>query len=206
MKIKEIIKETHEDTIENLRNECSQTIDLMKKSNEVIYHGSNFEYLDVEKITPKSGRTPKDIPQALHYLINEYLYEKGIKTTRSNSIFGLKNYEYGFGYGNHNFVLFPVNNANVLWFEGSDDLYISFYNYFKYHVKGVDLENVTQEYINENKTKFKEMLDTLKPNTSLKQYFYNNDPDVEILISSPLYVVINEVFETDDFKYKIGLE
>ena len=202
MKIKEIIKETHEDTIENLRNECSQTIELMNKTNRTIYHGSNRRFNDIEKITPKTGRTPKDTPQLLHNLINEYLDEKKIKTDRSNSIFGLKSYDYHYTNSKF-FILFPVNNANVLWFENSEDLFISLNRYIRKNYNKYT-KNLSENEIDKNH--LKQFLDTLKPNTSLKKYFYNNDYSLELMISSPVYVVNYKFFNTTDFKEQIGLK
>ena len=201
MKIKEIIKETHEDTIENIRNECSQTIDLMNKTKKEIYHRSNYNYLNIEKITPKTGRKPKDTPQIFHYLINDYLDEKGIKTNRSNSIFGFKAIA-PFGYGKNSFVLFPVNNPNILWFEKSYDLYVSLYKYVENNINK-NIDDVSENDI--DKEKFKEYLNTLEPKTSLKEYLNNNNNDIEILISSPLYLVKKEIFKTKEFREQIGL-
>ena len=200
MKIKEIIKESNEDTIENLRNECSQTIDLMNKTKKEIYHGTSYGYLDIEKIIPENNRIPKNTPKILNDLINEYLDEKRIKTNRSNSIFGLKEKDYG--YGNEFYVLFPVNNANTLWFKDAEDLYISLVGYVE-NINNKKIKNITAYDIDEND--FKKYLDTLKPNTSLKEYFYNDNPDIELLISSPLYLVYTGLFETTEFKEQIGL-
>ena len=200
MKIKEIIKESNEDMVEKLKSECSQTIELMKKTNEAIYHGSSYDYQNIEKITPKSGRTPRDTPKILHNLVNEYLIEKGIKTNRGNSIFGLKKQD--FGYGSSSFVLFPVNNANILWFKNSGDLYQTLIDYVKAN-HDLKINNVSENELNKNH--FKQFLYTLEPNTSLEEYLKNINYDSEIMISSPLYIVKNKIFETTEFKEQIGL-
>ena len=200
MKIKEIIKESNEDIIKKLRNNCSQTIELMKKSNEAIYHGIHNSYPDIEKIKPLKHRMPRDMPKPIHYSINDYLNEKEIKTNRSNSIFGLK--EINKDYGDKIFVLFPVNNANISWFEQSEDLYISLRKYLEKKYKK-NLDQITKNEIDKND--FKQFLDTLEPNTSLEEYFYNKNSKIEILISSPVYVVKNKIFETTNFKEQIGL-
>ena len=201
MKIKEIIKETHEDTIENLRNECSQTIDLMNKTNRTIYHSSNYDFGNIKKITPKSGRKPRDMSELFHNLINDCLNEKGIKTNRGNSIFGFK--EQKFTYGNFSYILFPVNNSNVLWFKNSIDLFLTMKRYIRTNFD-ISIIDMSYRNIEHYKNDFNEMLNFFNPQISLEKYFYNNI-NVEIMISSPVYVVKNEVFKTNDFKKQIGL-
>ena len=122
----------YKDTMNIIKEECSDIIDLYKKTNSFIYRGlkrtDNKKAIvrNVYKITPRTDRSPKDTSWDDQEIIDGYFYKKFGWKPRSEGVFTSQTYSVAGSYGDVGIFL-PVNGYKYLWSKKYGDLYSDFF-------------------------------------------------------------------------------
>lgn len=170
----EYIKAKYTLGLNKIKNECSEIINIYKKSQgNFLYRGITLSS-DLENSFLLSGeirsnriRTDNSISEENTKLINNSLAKLGITARRDNSLFCATAFYTANGYGSGVYVIFPKNGFEYTWFlaQSPEEEYV--WTYLK---KIVDTWNNKNINYNEYNTPFKkDMLAMDKANFFLEQ-------------------------------------
>jgi hypothetical protein len=127
--------------INRLRVDCSEFINVLKKSNEKVWRGTHHSIGGIQKFVPRSDRKPKDTNIWVHNLLNKEFLKKfgwkvrnGVFATSDKNEILIRNY--GIPY-----LFFPVNGFKFVWSPDIGDLTVAFGRYATGKLSGQVLKN-----------------------------------------------------------------
>lgn len=118
------IDDVTDETINKIKNECSDIINLYNTHSKFLYRGESI----ARKYGPKSiyaasirtDRKPVEMDEEYHNEINDSLQRLGLTAHRGNSIFCTRNVSDARTWG-RTCVIFPKNGFKYTWFANFDD-------------------------------------------------------------------------------------
>lgn len=141
----------NKDDLRILRKECSEIVDLYKKTNKLFYRGlKNKSQKEMVKIVPRTDRAPKDTTEELHDLADDFFKRTFGWKARSEGVFATPKitdaagYEQGFGLGAGAHIIFPANGFKYVW---SPEIQDAYENIFKdYEDESNFIDEWSEEY------------------------------------------------------------
>lgn len=117
------INSTVEELWPTIERECSEALAAMRYfPGDLMYRGINGSRPSIFHDTIRTDREPRDIPMALHQVIDQWMADHGFQARRSNSLFVSSDRMEASMYGTV-YLVFPKNGFNFTWFYKTSDLY-----------------------------------------------------------------------------------
>ncbi len=128
MKLKKFLSGNHpihEDIkIRMVLDECSDIIDLYRKTGGLFYRGVNYDLDIIEKKYPRNNRQPLNTKREMSEVFDAAFKEYFGWEARSEGVFATSDfYECGL-YGNTTGIFFPKNGFKYIWSPKINDLYL----------------------------------------------------------------------------------
>jgi len=125
MRLNNYLNEELEKTYNKIKKECSTIIDFYKAwtGREHFFWRGSHKHWSWDKITPRTDRQPKDLPQQLHDELNWDFNQKFGWKVRSEGVFVTSSREQARTYGKP-YIFFPANGFKYVFNPKITDLYV----------------------------------------------------------------------------------
>lgn len=117
---------THADVAKRIATECSNILELYKRTQHVLYRGTRGKHPTIFKSASIANRHPSDTPKLVQRKFDKMLTALGFKAIRSNSIFTNPAKMNALEYTDDDeglYVIFPVNGFDYTWSKDVGDLF-----------------------------------------------------------------------------------
>ena len=109
--------------LDGIKNKCSDAVAAMQSTGRVLYRGTSYTQ-DIYIGKPFTDRRTTTSHQKIQEVYDNAIAKEGFKALRSNSIFTSTSREFATGFGNHLYIIFPVNGFDFTWSKTIKDIII----------------------------------------------------------------------------------
>lgn len=150
MRLKKYLTEGKDMTVKDaweimdiIKRDCQSFLRSRRKK-QFLWRGSSQTIEYFEKLTPRTDRTPRDMPLDWHKGIDEALEAKFGWKPRSQGVFCYGSHVRTEYYGEP-FLMFPIGRFRYVWSPEVTDLYIKTFSFI--HAKKLSFEDIAEKYI-----------------------------------------------------------
>lgn len=202
MKLNSYIKEgslseqnRFEEFILNVKRNCKPWLNAISKCDRKTLTRGYVPKKDIERISPRRDRRPRDTDKPLHKAMNKEFYKKFKWKPRSEGLFTFGG-RIGGGYGMESGYVFPISKFDFVWSEKIRDFFL----WANTHYKPPGIKNSKEEQ--QYRQKWCERTVGLYDNKDLYKALNSTS---EIIIKCDMYYIIRRKFLLDMFDYDDSL-
>jgi hypothetical protein len=155
----------------------------------LLYTGRKVYISAISKSQVRKDRKPKDTPEEIHKLLDDWFYKKFGVRSRSNAVFATKNYDVAKDYGTP-FLIFPIGKYTAISSDRIDDLYNEIERLFYYSFGLIFNNNRLNSISNEDMERFKDRIIDMLKSSNYKKGLQIHDN--EQMITCKEYYLVNE--------------